>query len=51
MLAGALLAGALALAVHAAEPAAQPGADAVPPDPNAVTPAMPNVLPECAQGR
>jgi hypothetical protein len=44
LLSGALLAGALALAVHAAEPAAQPGADAAP-DPNAVTPAMPNVLP------
>jgi hypothetical protein len=46
ILAGVFLAGALALAVHAAEPATQPGADAgAAPDPNAVTPAQPTVLP------
>jgi hypothetical protein len=46
ILAGACLAGAFALAVHAADPATQPGADAgAAPDPNAVMPAMPNVLP------
>ena len=46
ILAGACLAGAMALAVYAADPAAQPGTDAAAPDPNAVMPAAPTVLPD-----
>src|SRR5262245_9336447 len=45
ILAGVCLAGTIALAVHAADPATQPGTDAAAPDPNAVMPATPNVLP------